>query len=314
MVDPPPLGGRPAAIRRWFDAAAQAEIPEYDGTLKTARAAGTAYARRAKAENTRRAHRARVRTWCARCQRHALPCLPGRPRLPRRRAPPRPLGQHRRPARGGRSLSPFPRRLPGAHRRGTGRGNHVQHPPRGRPSRRNGGQEAGRHRRRPPRDPPTNPGGPARPARPCPAPGRVRRRPAPFEARRCARPAPRDSGARPAAHPAADQGLAGWRRHRPPALRRHRALPGARPRRLAGARGITTDPMFRRIWLPKKARPYGPPPLSRLGTLPIAPWAVAAIVKTRATETGFGGGILAATASSAAPSALAWIAANTPPS
>ena len=73
MVDPPPLGGRPAAIRRWFDAAAQAEIPEYDGTLSTARAAGTAYARRAKAENTRRAYRAGVRAWC---QRHALPCLP----------------------------------------------------------------------------------------------------------------------------------------------------------------------------------------------------------------------------------------------
>jgi site-specific recombinase XerC len=74
--DPAPLGSAPARVRAWFDVTAAAEIPDYDGTLETARAAGTAYARRAKAENTRRAYRAGVRAWCAWCDRHALSCLP----------------------------------------------------------------------------------------------------------------------------------------------------------------------------------------------------------------------------------------------
>jgi integrase len=73
---PAPLGAAPWQIRTWFDAASAAEIPDYDGTLATARAAGEAYARRAKAENTRRAYRAGVRAWCAWCDHHALPCLP----------------------------------------------------------------------------------------------------------------------------------------------------------------------------------------------------------------------------------------------
>ena len=73
---PAPLGATPRQIRTWFDAAAAAELPDYDGTLATARAAGAAYARRAKAENTRRAYRAGVRAWCAWCDQHALPCLP----------------------------------------------------------------------------------------------------------------------------------------------------------------------------------------------------------------------------------------------
>lgn len=54
------------------------QIPEYDGTLATARNAGEAYAQRAKAENTRRAYRAGVRAWCSWCDAHHLPCLPAR--------------------------------------------------------------------------------------------------------------------------------------------------------------------------------------------------------------------------------------------
>ena len=68
----------PRRVRRWFDAAARAELPAYDGTLGTARTAADAYARRAKAANTRRAYRAGVAAWCAWCDRHALPCLPAR--------------------------------------------------------------------------------------------------------------------------------------------------------------------------------------------------------------------------------------------
>jgi len=73
-----PLGESPAQVRRWFDAAADAVIPEPDGTLETARQAAQAFARHAKAANTRRAYRAGVRAWCAWCAQHALPCLPAR--------------------------------------------------------------------------------------------------------------------------------------------------------------------------------------------------------------------------------------------
>ena len=71
-----PVGATPPAVRAWFDAAVLAALPEPDGSLPTARAAAHAYARRAKADNTRRAYRAGVRAWCDWCDRHALPCLP----------------------------------------------------------------------------------------------------------------------------------------------------------------------------------------------------------------------------------------------
>jgi site-specific recombinase XerC len=60
------------------------------------------------------------------------------------------------------------------------------------------------------------------------------------------------------------------------------------------AAGITAGPVFRRIWLPRKAPPGEPPagspvpPLPRIGSQPITPWAVAAIVKSRAAAAGFG--------------------------
>ncbi len=75
---PAPLGAAPVIVRTWFDEAAAAIVPEYDGTLAAARGAADAYARRAKADNTRRAYRAGVRAWCAWCDTHALPCLPAR--------------------------------------------------------------------------------------------------------------------------------------------------------------------------------------------------------------------------------------------
>lgn len=75
---PAPLGRAPEQVRGWFDAAADATIPDHDGSLSTARAAATAYAHRAKADTTRRAYRAGVRAWCAWCDHHCLPCLPAR--------------------------------------------------------------------------------------------------------------------------------------------------------------------------------------------------------------------------------------------
>jgi hypothetical protein len=51
---------------------------------------------------------------------------------------------------------------------------------------------------------------------------------------------------------------------------------------------ITSGPVSRRIWLLRQARADEPPPLPRIGSQPIKPWAVAAIVKTRAAAAGFG--------------------------
>jgi len=76
IVTAAPVGEPPPLVRAWFDDEASAKIPEHDGTIGTARVAAQAYARQAKADNTRRAYRAGVRAWCAWCDRHALPCLP----------------------------------------------------------------------------------------------------------------------------------------------------------------------------------------------------------------------------------------------
>ena len=69
----------PHAVRTWFDALTEADLPAPDGTLATARRAADALARRAKAANTRRAYRAAVRAWCDWCARHDLPALPATP-------------------------------------------------------------------------------------------------------------------------------------------------------------------------------------------------------------------------------------------
>jgi len=65
-------------VRRWFDECVAATILDYDGTLQAARGAADAYARKSKADNTRRAYRAGVRASCAWCDTHGLPCLPAR--------------------------------------------------------------------------------------------------------------------------------------------------------------------------------------------------------------------------------------------
>ena len=77
MRGQPPVHAVPAAVRDWFDAAADATVPAFDGTVDTARAAAHAYALRGKSANTRRAYRAGARAWCDWCETNALPCLPG---------------------------------------------------------------------------------------------------------------------------------------------------------------------------------------------------------------------------------------------
>jgi len=73
---PAPVGGDGTAVSAWFDAAVAAAEPLLDGTLDAEREAADAYRRMATADNTRRAYRAAVRVWCAWCARHDLPPLP----------------------------------------------------------------------------------------------------------------------------------------------------------------------------------------------------------------------------------------------
>jgi site-specific recombinase XerD len=75
----PPIGASPLQVRLWFDAAFDHEIPAGDGTLERAREIADVLARRAKAENTRRAYRAGVSAWCSWCAQHGLAPLPARP-------------------------------------------------------------------------------------------------------------------------------------------------------------------------------------------------------------------------------------------
>ncbi len=74
---PAPLGQDAAAVQNWFDEMVEAAAPALDGSLAAERDAALVYARMAKAENTRRAYRAAVRAWCDWCRRRNLPPLPG---------------------------------------------------------------------------------------------------------------------------------------------------------------------------------------------------------------------------------------------
>lgn len=76
LVSPPASGQPPTTVMAWFDSAGVAAMPDHDETLASARSSADAYARRAKAANTRRAYMAGVRAWCAWCDQHARPCLP----------------------------------------------------------------------------------------------------------------------------------------------------------------------------------------------------------------------------------------------
>ena len=69
-------GAGAASVSAWFDTMVEIEAPALDGSLAAEREAAQAYARMAKAENTRRAYRAAVRAWCAWCDKRGLPPLP----------------------------------------------------------------------------------------------------------------------------------------------------------------------------------------------------------------------------------------------
>jgi hypothetical protein len=74
---PVPIGADSKSISRWFDGVVEIAAPLLDGSLAAEREAAEAYARMAKADNTRRAYRSAVGAWCAWCSKRDLPPLPG---------------------------------------------------------------------------------------------------------------------------------------------------------------------------------------------------------------------------------------------
>jgi integrase len=71
-----PVGGTALAVRAWFGEAIDAIEPVMDGSLAAERDSALMFQRMAKAENTRIAYRAAVRAWCAWCEHRGLTPLP----------------------------------------------------------------------------------------------------------------------------------------------------------------------------------------------------------------------------------------------
>jgi len=71
-----PVGGGALAVRAWFDEAIDVIEPAMDGSLAAERESALMFQRMAKAENTRVAYRAAVRAWCAWCEHRGLSPLP----------------------------------------------------------------------------------------------------------------------------------------------------------------------------------------------------------------------------------------------
>lgn len=290
---PVPIGADANAVSAWFDEAIDVEAPVLDGSLAAEREAAEAYARMAKAENTRRAYRAAVRAWCAWCRSRNLPPLPGTGADVAAF-----LASER-----GRGLTPETLKLRRAAIR-------YLHRAAGCPV---------------PTDDVAVSETLAGIRRQAAKKGYIPKKKVAATAgilHQILAPIPMDlPGLRDRALLLV--GFAGaLRRSELAGIRVDQLEQTERGLRLTlpqskgsqtdavvvplpyghtelcpvralttwlEAAGITAGPVFRRIWLPKKARPGEPPPLPRLGSQPITPWAVAAIVKGRASAAGFKG-------------------------
>lgn len=288
-----PLGDGAGAVAAWFEDVAEAEALVLDGTLEAERAAATAFQRMAKSENTRKAYRAAVRAWCAWCESRGLPALPAAgPDVAAFLA-----------AERHRGLTPNSIDLRRAAIR------YLHH-------------AAGCAV---PTDDACVAETVAGIRRDAARRGEVPAKKAAATAailRQILAPIPTDlRGLRDRA--LILTGFAGaLRRAELAAIRVEQLERTARGLRLTlpqtkgsqteavivplpyghtelcpvraltawlEAAGITSGPIFRRLWLARRDRPGAPPPLPRLGSDPITPWAVAEIVKARAAEAGFGG-------------------------
>lgn len=295
---PPPLpavavGADAAAVSLWFDTMVEMDAPALDGSLAAERDAADAYARMAKAENTRRAYRAAVRAWCTWCAKRNLPPLPA-------------VGADVAAflaSERGRGITPETLKLRRAairylHRAAgcavptddvavseTLAGIRRQAARQGFAPRKKVAATAAILRQI---------------LAPIPADPRGRRdralllvgfagalRRSELAAIRVEHLEKTERGLRltlPQTKGAQTDAVIVPLPYGHTGLCPVRALAAWQD-----AAGITSGPVFRRIWLPKKPRPGEPPPLPRLGTLAITPWAVAEIIKARAAEAGFGG-------------------------
>ena len=289
---PPPSDGSGTAVATWFEDVAEAAVPSADGSLEAERAAATAFQRMAKADNTRKAYRAAVRAWCAWCEQRCLPALPAASRDVAAF-----LAAERQ-----RGLTPNSIELRRAAIR------YLHHA---------AGQavptgdaavaetvagirgDAARHGEMP--------------AKKAAATATILRQilaPIPADLRGLRdrallltgfAGALRRSELAPIRVEQLEKTERGLRLTLPQTKGSQTdavtvPLPYGQTelcpvRALAAwqeAAGITSGPLFRRIWLPRQARAGEPPPQPRIGSQPITPWAVAAIVKARATAAGFG--------------------------
>lgn len=290
---PAPISAGAAAVSGWFDLMVEAEVPVPDGSLAAEREAAEAYARMAKAENTRRAYRAAVRAWCGWCVKHDLPPLP---------ATGADVAAFLASERG-RGLTPETLKLRRAAIRYLHRAAGCAVPTEDVAV----SETLAGIRRQAARQ------------------GDIPRKKVAATAailRQILAPIQTDlRGLRDRA--LILTGFAGaLRRSELAAIKVEHLEKTERGLRLTlpqtkgsqtgavtvplpyghtelcpvralaawlDAAGIASGPVFRRIWLPKRARLGAPPPLPRIGTLPITPWTVAAIVKARAVGAGFGG-------------------------
>ncbi len=288
-----PKGGTPAAVRKWFDEVADVMLPEVAGTLTAERDAAVAFQRLAKANNTRRAYRAAVAVWCAWCAARDVPPLPA----------------------SGRDVAAF---LAGERLRGLSPETLKLRRAAIRYLHRAAGCAV-------PTDDvavsETLAGITRQAARLGQTPGKKVAATAGI-LRQILAPIPNDlRGLRDRA--LLLTGFAGaLRRSELAAIQVEQlekterglrlTLPQSKGSQTAAvivplpygqtelcpvraltawleAAGISTGPVFRRIWLPKLTRSGEPPALPRIGTQPITSWTVAAIVQARATDAGFGG-------------------------
>ena len=288
-----PIGAGATSVSAWFDTMVDIDAPTLDGSLAAERDAAAAYARMAKAENTRRAYRAAVRAWCAWCDTRGLAPLP---------ATGADVAAFLASERG-RGLTPDTLKLRRAAIR------HL-HRAAGCPV---------------PTDDVAVSEALAGISRQAARQGFVPRKKVAATApllRQILSPIPDDlrglrdralllvgfAGALRRAELAAiriehlEQTARGLRLTLPQSKGAQAAavivpLPYGQTelcpvRALAAwlaAADLTTGPAFRRIWRPGTAPPGEPPPRPRLGAQPLTPWAVAAIVQARAAAAGFGG-------------------------
>lgn len=290
---PAPLGQDAAAVKDWFDEMVEAEAPVFDGSLAAEREAAEIFARMAKAENTRRAYRAAVRAWCDWCRRRSLPPLP---------ASGADVAAFLASERG-RGLSPETLKLRRAairylHRAAgcavptddvavseTLAGITRQAARLGQTPRKKVAATAGILRQILAPVPSDLRGLRDRALLLTGFAGALRR--AELAAIRVEQLEKTERGLRLTLHQSKGSQTAAVIVPLP--YGQTELCPVRALTAWLEVAGITAGPVFRRIWLPKLTQPGEPPALPQIGTQPITPWTVAAIVKARAAEAGFGG-------------------------